>query len=243
MKYMLVNTIPLQNTVDTLGKMFIYFFSTINSGDEWTIVGEKQGDSSIFYYAQRAGPLDEPYGKFHLFQKDDCSYLSIYHADISSLLSTLTASKIANQPMSSEADVWISPEEQLQIMNIQKEVVLKNLGEFTKIIEDIARMLKIHGDWSESNQNGDSSQSVTESDAETVHEQHSNSNKLGPNLRTELRFKVFSQLKSEHPEWSQGKLAMEVNKQKLLDEYVNGDTVRNTYRSMRVKWERGDRVR
>ncbi len=63
----------------------------------------------------------------------------------------------------------------------------------------------------------------------------------GPNARTEIRYEVFNRLKQEHPEWTQAKVALEATDE--LEEQVTTDTVRNTYRSIGVKWERGDRIR
>ena len=63
----------------------------------------------------------------------------------------------------------------------------------------------------------------------------------GPNARTEIRYEVFNRLKQEHPEWSQAKVALEATDE--LREQVTADTVRNTYRSMGAKWERGNRIR
>jgi hypothetical protein len=62
-----------------------------------------------------------------------------------------------------------------------------------------------------------------------------------PNSRTQLRFEVFRKLKEQHPTWSQARVAMEACQD--LGEVVTADTVRNSYRSMKVKWPRSDRVR
>lgn len=62
-----------------------------------------------------------------------------------------------------------------------------------------------------------------------------------PNERTQMRYEIFRKLKEQHPTWSQARVAGEASKD--LDEQVSADTVRNAYRSMGVKWERGDRIR
>ena len=63
----------------------------------------------------------------------------------------------------------------------------------------------------------------------------------GSTIRTQKRYEVFSKLKKEHPTWSQAKVAQEAYKE--LGEFVTDNTVRNTYRLMRKKWDRGDCVR
>ena len=63
----------------------------------------------------------------------------------------------------------------------------------------------------------------------------------GPTVRTQARAEVFKKLKDAHPEWSQAKVAMEAERE--LNEDVTVDTVRNAYRAMGWKWERGDRIR
>ena len=63
----------------------------------------------------------------------------------------------------------------------------------------------------------------------------------GPTVRTQIRGEVFKELKDQHPEWSQTKVAMKAGAE--LGEDVTADTVRNTYRAMGWKWERADRVR
>jgi len=77
-------------------------------------------------------------------------------------------------------------------------------------------------------------------DSESTIEQ---SDSRGPNIRTIERFRVFEEMKAKNPTYSQSRVAMEVNKQKLLQEIITEDTVRNTYRLMGKKWQRGDRVR
>jgi hypothetical protein len=67
------------------------------------------------------------------------------------------------------------------------------------------------------------------------------SDKRGPNVRTQQRFEVFKKLKEKHPGWSQSRVALESLEE--LGETVTGDTVRNTYRLMGIKWKRGDRIR
>lgn len=66
-------------------------------------------------------------------------------------------------------------------------------------------------------------------------------NPQGPNLRTQERYKVFTDLKAKHPGWSQAKLALEASKE--LEEQISAETVRNTYRLMGGKWKRSDRIR
>ena len=65
--------------------------------------------------------------------------------------------------------------------------------------------------------------------------------KKGPTLRTQERYAVFHQIKKEHPTWSQSKVAMEASPE--LNESITAETIRNTYRLMGKKWERGDRIR
>lgn len=65
--------------------------------------------------------------------------------------------------------------------------------------------------------------------------------KHGPTVKTQIRAKVFKQLKDEHPEWSQAKAAIEACHK--LGEYVTADTVRNAYRAMGWEWKRADRIR
>jgi hypothetical protein len=65
--------------------------------------------------------------------------------------------------------------------------------------------------------------------------------KHGPTVKTQIRAKVFKQLKDEHPEWSQTKVAIEACDK--LGEYVTADTVRNAYRAMGWEWKRADRIR
>lgn len=67
------------------------------------------------------------------------------------------------------------------------------------------------------------------------------SKKHGPTVKTQIRAKVFKQLKDEHPEWSQAKVAIEACDK--LGEYVTADTVRNAYRAMGWEWKRADRIR
>lgn len=62
-----------------------------------------------------------------------------------------------------------------------------------------------------------------------------------PTARTQIRGEVFKRLKTEHPEWSQAKVAVEATED--LGEQATVDTVRNTYRAMGWKWERADRIR
>jgi hypothetical protein len=65
--------------------------------------------------------------------------------------------------------------------------------------------------------------------------------KRGPTLKTQERAALYKKLKDQHPEWSQAKLAMEANR--VAKEDVHSVyTVRNAYRAMGWKWERGDRV-
>ena len=63
----------------------------------------------------------------------------------------------------------------------------------------------------------------------------------GPTVRTQIRAEVFKGLKTEHPTWSQGTVAMKA--QDKLGEIVTADTVRNTYRAMGWEWKRADRIR
>jgi hypothetical protein len=65
--------------------------------------------------------------------------------------------------------------------------------------------------------------------------------KHGPTVKTQIRAKAFKQLKDEHPEWSQAKVAIEACDK--LGEYVTADTVRNAYRAMGWEWKRADRIR
>jgi len=74
-----------------------------------------------------------------------------------------------------------------------------------------------------------------------VNDPHKETEPLGPNYRTKLRGDVFRKLKTDHPTWSQVKVADEACEE--LGEDVTQDTVRNTYRAMGWKWERGDRIR
>jgi hypothetical protein len=80
--------------------------------------------------------------------------------------------------------------------------------------------------------------SPQESDAQVM---ESRRRRLGPTVRTQERGKVFKRLKDKHPEWSQARVALEASEE--LGEVVTIETVRNTYRAMGWKWERGDRVR
>ena len=56
-----------------------------------------------------------------------------------------------------------------------------------------------------------------------------------------IRAAMFKRLKDAHPAWSMDRVAMEANPE--LGEIVTGETVRNAYRAMGWKWNRGDRVR
>jgi hypothetical protein len=66
-------------------------------------------------------------------------------------------------------------------------------------------------------------------------------NTASPTFRTQTRGDVFKRLKDKHPEWSQARVAMEAIEE--LGEDVTENTVRNTYRLLGWKWERGDRIR
>ena len=65
--------------------------------------------------------------------------------------------------------------------------------------------------------------------------------KLGPTLNTLERAKTIKEIKDSHLTWSYGIVAMEATK--VLGEYIDAETVRNAYRAMGWKWERGDRAR
>jgi hypothetical protein len=58
----------------------------------------------------------------------------------------------------------------------------------------------------------------------------------GPTIRIQRRAECFKALKEKHPEWSQAKVGG-------CGEEVTADSVRNAYRAMGWKWQRGDRVR
>ncbi len=67
------------------------------------------------------------------------------------------------------------------------------------------------------------------------------SNRPGPTEKTRIRALVFKQLKESHPSWGIERVAMEASKE--LGEVVTAETVRNAYRAMGWRWQRGDRVR
>ena len=64
----------------------------------------------------------------------------------------------------------------------------------------------------------------------------------GVTIKTQERAQQYKKLKSEHPDWSQAKLAMELNLRDNVD-YHTETTVRTAYRAMGWEWERADRVR
>ncbi|MFC1921798.1 hypothetical protein ACFLY4_00785 [Chloroflexota bacterium] len=63
----------------------------------------------------------------------------------------------------------------------------------------------------------------------------------GSTLRTSLRFDLFQRIKNEHPDWTQDKVAQQATDEDGIQ--YSAETVRNAYRKMGVKWERGDRTR
>ncbi len=65
--------------------------------------------------------------------------------------------------------------------------------------------------------------------------------KQGPTYRTRVRFDVMKRIKDQHPDWSQDKVGTEAGIE--LGEFISGEAVRNTFRSMGAEWVRADRVR
>ena len=70
---------------------------------------------------------------------------------------------------------------------------------------------------------------------------HADKRKRGPTVDTQALFDVFSRLKIENPNWTQNKVAIEASE--ILNQDVNADKVRNTYRTMGIKWPKGNRTR
>ena len=65
--------------------------------------------------------------------------------------------------------------------------------------------------------------------------------KTGPSLLNKQRVALYEQIKQEHPAWTQEKVAQEATDNSVESHSV--DSVRNAYRDVGVKWERGDRPR
>lgn len=63
----------------------------------------------------------------------------------------------------------------------------------------------------------------------------------GPSPLNKERFEIYDQLKKEHPEWTQVKVAEEAYN--VNGEDHNEDSVRNAYRDVGIQWHRGDRTR
>jgi len=66
--------------------------------------------------------------------------------------------------------------------------------------------------------------------------------KQGPTPKTEERALLYREIKTEHPDWSYGMVAMEANERQNAD-YHTDETVRNAYRKMKWTWERANRIR
>jgi len=64
----------------------------------------------------------------------------------------------------------------------------------------------------------------------------------GQRVDWESRGQYFKRLKTEHPDWSYAKVALESDSEEL-GEVANEHMVRNTYRMLGWKWERADRTR
>ena len=64
-----------------------------------------------------------------------------------------------------------------------------------------------------------------------------------PTERIRERAEIFRKIKDAHPDWSYEKVATEAMQQHPELGAINGETVRNAYRTMGWKWERSDRVR
>lgn len=65
--------------------------------------------------------------------------------------------------------------------------------------------------------------------------------KTGPSLLNKQRFEIYEQIKQEHPAWTQEKVAQEATDN--TEESHSVDSVRNAYRDVCVKWEKGNRPR
>ena len=66
-------------------------------------------------------------------------------------------------------------------------------------------------------------------------------NRRGPTEKTKIRAEAFKRIKDAHPNWNVDRVATEAARE--LREFVTAETVRNAYRAMGWKWQRGDRVR
>lgn len=63
----------------------------------------------------------------------------------------------------------------------------------------------------------------------------------GPTEKMKIRAEAFKRIKDAHPNWNVDRVATEASRE--LREVVTAETVRNAYRAMGWKWQRGDRAR
>jgi uncharacterized protein YutD len=196
-------------------------------------------DATIWQYFNN---LNEPYLQFHRFSEVQSAYVYYMHdyqyekielrkidsnhceliiVSIPNDLDTMTALELANRDIINKQGT-LAPYDPLVRNN--------NMKVYEKAIKERREMLSLHDRVVKQLLRQLRKEGLLKKDK-----------KNQANERTQVRFRVFKDLKDKHPEWSQGTVADKARE--ILLEEVTAETVRNTYRQMGEKWIRADRIR